>query len=100
MLIVTGHLTIDPERREEAEAAVRACVTATRQEAGNEDYRFSWDLDEPGRLNLVEQWADEEAMQAHMGTPHLAEMMTAIGPCIAGSVEVVRHDVTASKPLF
>ena len=52
-------------------------MTATRAEAGNLDYRFSPDLDEPDRFNLIEQWEDEDAMTAHMASPHLAEFLTA-----------------------
>lgn len=100
MIIVAGHLTINPEHREAAEAAIRACVALTRAEPGNVDYRFSPDLDEPDRLNLIEQWADEDAMTAHMATPHLAEFLGAIGPCVSGSAEVIRYDVSGSSPLF
>ena len=47
MIIVNGHLTIDPAQRDAAEAAIAAAVAATRAEPGNVDYRFSADLAEP-----------------------------------------------------
>jgi quinol monooxygenase YgiN len=100
VIIVAGHLSIDPSHREDALAAIAAGVTATRQEAGNIDYRFSPDLDDPDRFNLIERWESEEAMNAHMATPHLAEFLTAIGPCLAGPAEVIRYDVSGSSPLF
>lgn len=100
MIIVAGHLTIAPEHRDAALAAIATGVAATRAEPGNVDYRFSPDLDDPDRFNLIERWEDEEAMNAHLATPHLAAFMTAIGPCLSGSAEVVRYDVSGSSPLF
>lgn len=100
MIIVAGHVTINPDHRQTAEAAIRACVTETRAEPGNIDYRFSPDLDDSNRINMIEQWADDDAMNAHMATAHLAAFLAAIGPCVAGSVEVIRFDVSGSSPLF
>lgn len=100
MIIVAGHLTIDPDHRDTALAAIATCVAATRAEPGNLEYRFSPDLDEPDRLNLIERWSDEQAMAEHMATPHLAEFMGAIVPCLGGSAEVIRYDVSGSAPLF
>ncbi|MCU1497727.1 MAG: antibiotic biosynthesis monooxygenase [Acidimicrobiales bacterium] len=100
MIVVAGHMTIDPAQRETALAAIAAGVDATRAEPGNLDYRFSPDLDDPNRFNLIELWESEEAMTEHMATPHLAAFMTAIVPCVSGSAEVIRYDVSASAPLF
>ncbi|MEO6628235.1 MAG: putative quinol monooxygenase [Aquihabitans sp.] len=100
MIIVAGHLTINPDHRQAAEAAIRVCVAETRAEPGNIDYRFSPDLDDPNRINLIEQWTDDDAMTVHMGSAHLAAFMTAIGSCVDGSVEVIRYDVSGSSPLF
>ena len=100
MIVVVGYLTIAPEKRAEAEAAIATLVPLTQVEDGCIDYRYSADLGEPGRINILEQWESEEAMTVHMGQAHFADFMTAIGPCIGGDVSVVRHDVSASTKLF
>ncbi|CAN5610161.1 hypothetical protein BH10ACT1_BH10ACT1_12440 [soil metagenome] len=100
MIIVAGYLLIDPSHRDDAIAAIALGVAATRAEPGNLDYRFSPDLDDPNRFNLIERWESEEAMNSHMATSHLAEFMTAIGPCLGGAPEVIRYDVSGSSPLF
>jgi quinol monooxygenase YgiN len=100
MIVVIGYLTIDPDHRAEAEAAIATLVPLTVAEEGCIDYRYSADLLEPDRINIVEQWASEEAMNAHMATDHLAAFMTAIGPCLGGAVEITRHDVATSSKLF
>ena len=100
MIIVNGHLTIDPAQRDAAEAAIADAVAATRAEPGNIDYRFSADLADPGRINMVEIWEDQAAIDAHMGTDHLAAFMTAIGPCVAGSVSITSYDIASSTTLM
>ncbi len=100
MIIVAGHLTIDPSKRDDALAAIAAVVAPTRAEPGNLDYRFSPDLDDPSRFNILERWEGDEAIESHMASAHLAEFLTTIGPCIAGSAEVIRYDVSGSTPLF
>ena len=100
MIVVAGYLTIDPAKRAEAEAAIAALVPVTQAEDGCIDYRYSADLGEPNRINILEQWESEEAMTVHMGQAHFADFMAAIGPCIGGDVEVVRHDVATSTKLF
>lgn len=100
MIVVAGHLTINPEHRDAAIEAIRTCVAATRAEEGNVDYRYSADIDDPDRLNLVELWESEEAMNTHMATPHLAAFLEAVGAWVGGSVEIVRYDVSGSSKLF
>lgn len=100
MIVVTGYVTIDPDQREAALDAIRTCVTATRAEDGNLDYRYSPDLDEPNRLNLVEQWNDEAALKAHMDTPHMATFLKKFATMVGGPVEITRHDVSGSSKLF
>lgn len=100
MIVVTGHLTIDPAQRAAVEAAIATLISATRVEEGNVDYRYGADLGKPDRINITEIWESDEAMTAHMGTQHLADFMAAVGPAISGSVEIVRHDIDSSTKLF
>lgn len=74
-IVVTGTIDLDPARRDEAIAAALELMDATRAEEGNEGYTFSADLADPGRLHIVEQWASDDAMQAHLKTPHLATFL-------------------------
>jgi quinol monooxygenase YgiN len=80
-IIVTGTIDVDPARMDDAVAAALEVMEATRAEAGNDAYTFSADLAVAGRLHLVEQWASQEAMDAHMTTAHLATFMEKLGTC-------------------
>jgi len=100
MIVVVGYLTIDPAKRAEAEAAIITAMAATRTEDGNIDYRFSTDLNDPNRINVVEQWEDKASMDAHMTHPNLAEFMTAVGPCVSGPLGFVAHEVSSSTTIM
>jgi quinol monooxygenase YgiN len=100
MIVVTGYLTIDPAKRAEVEAAIATLVPATVAEEGCVEYRYATDVLEPNRINIWEQWASEEAMNAHMGTSHLADFMGVMGTCIGGPLEITRHDVATSTKIF
>jgi quinol monooxygenase YgiN len=100
MIICTGYLTIDPAKRAEAEAAIATLVAATTAEEGNVEYRYASDLGDPNRINILEIWESEDAMNAHMATDHLAEFMGTIVGFLGGPAEVMRHDVASSTKLI
>ena len=100
MIVVVGYITINPEMRAEAEAAIATLVPLTVAEEGCVEYRYAADILEPNRINIWEQWESEEAMNAHMATPHLAEFMGVMGTCIGGPLEITRHDIASSTKIF
>ena len=100
MIVVVGYLTLKADAKDAAVAAVRELVTATRAESGNVDYRYSFDLDDETRLNLTEIWDDEDALNAHMATDHMAAFLGQVGDYVGGAVDIVRYDVSGSTKIF
>jgi quinol monooxygenase YgiN len=100
MIVVIGFITIDPAKRDEVVPAISTLVEATRAEEGNIDYRYSDDLFEPNRINIVEAWEDQAAMDVHMGTAHMADFLAVMGTAIGGPVEITSHVVSSSTKLF
>lgn len=100
MIVVTGHMNIQSAKRDEAITAMKAVMEATRAESGNVEYTFAADVSNPDRFVLVEQWQDQEAMDHHMATDHLATFLQASADLVGGDVSVVRHDVSESSKLF
>ena len=78
-ILVTGTIDFDPSKRDDAVAAVKAVMAATRAEDGNEGYVFSGDLEDEGRFHVTEHWASQEAIDSHMATPHMATLMGQMG---------------------
>jgi quinol monooxygenase YgiN len=97
-IIVTGVIDLDPTKRDAFIAAALEVMEATRAEEGNEGYAFTGDLGEPGRFHVTEQWASEDAMQAHMASPHLAAFMGKLGACgVTGASLTQWKGATPSK---
>ncbi|MET0700633.1 MAG: antibiotic biosynthesis monooxygenase [Mycobacterium sp.] len=64
MVIVAGHLVVDPAAREDYLAGCVAVVRAARGAAGCLDFAITPDLVEPGRINIFERWASQAAVEA------------------------------------
>lgn len=99
MLIVAGTFPINPERREDALAAITDMVTATEQEDGCITYRFYEDLTEPGRFLIYEQWESKEHLAAHFNTPHMATFRSRIPGLLAGTPVIKRYDIAEVSDL-
>lgn len=79
MIIVSGTVSLDPSNTETFLAALQPLVTATRAEAGNVSYGFYADPFEDGTYRIFEEWADQAAVDAHMGSEHMAAFMGQMG---------------------
>ena len=60
MIIVSGHLLVDAERRDDHLAACAADVERAREAPGCLDFALSADLVDPRRVNVLERWISEE----------------------------------------
>lgn len=72
MLIVAGSITTGTGGREEFLAAVRPMVTATLAEPGCHEYAFTPDPNDAERILLYELWEDQEALDHHFASEHMA----------------------------
>ena len=100
MILIAGKITLDPTKKEEATAAAIEMMTATRAEAGNIEYAFTWDLIEEGVLRVIEQWEDQAALDAHFQAPHMGAFTGKMGGLGMTGMEVTKHVVAESGPVF
>jgi quinol monooxygenase YgiN len=66
MIIVSGHLIVDPAERDAYLAGCVEVARLARAATGCVDFHLSADPIEPGRINIFEQWvsaADAEAFR-------------------------------------
>jgi quinol monooxygenase YgiN len=64
MVIVAGHITVDPEKRESYLAAFVKVVEKAREAPGCLDFAATADVIDPGRVNLYERWESQTAVKA------------------------------------
>ena len=99
MLVIAGHIDIDPAKRDDAIAAAEKMMAETHKEAGCNAYVFSADFSNPGRFRLFEEWESQEALDAHFAAPHMAEFGKAMGGFGVKEMSVHKYQVTGKGPV-
>jgi quinol monooxygenase YgiN len=99
MLVIAGHVSLDPQQREAAVAAAREMMAETRRDSGCLSYAFAADLEQPGRFLIFEEWESDEALRAHFASPHMARFQKAVGGLGVTSMVVQRYEVAKVGPL-
>jgi quinol monooxygenase YgiN len=95
MVIVAGHITVDPEQRESLLADSVAVVERARGAEGCLDFAMTADLLDPGRVNLFERWESQAAVKAFRKRAPRHKSGTAML-----SVSVAEYDISEVRPLF
>ena len=67
MVIVAGHLVVDPEVRAAYLDSCRAVVEAARATEGCLDFAVSADAVDPSRINVYERWESRDSVEAFRG---------------------------------
>ena len=100
MIIVTGQVRFAEGEIQRLTPAFRMNVHATRGEAGCARYVYSVDLSDPDLMHISEEWSDEEAMDAHMNAPHMAEFMQVIGGAKIEAISINAYEAHFLKTLL
>ncbi|GAA3712994.1 putative quinol monooxygenase [Gordonia hankookensis] len=67
MLIVAGHITVDPDQRETYLAGCVRVVEQARRTSGCHDFTIDPDLLDAGRINIFERWESQADVEAFRG---------------------------------
>jgi quinol monooxygenase YgiN len=95
MVIVAGHITVDPQQRAAYLAGCVSVIAQARGTAGCLDFAISADLIDPGRVTIFERWASQAAVEAFRGSGPGDEQGAAIL-----SASVAEYDIAGVRPLF
>jgi quinol monooxygenase YgiN len=66
MLIVAGYISVDPADLDQFHNDLNALSVATRKRIGNISYNAAIDEPGAGRLLVLERWANDGALRAHL----------------------------------
>jgi quinol monooxygenase YgiN len=89
MIIVKGEVRFGDREIARLKGELAAMIAATRAEPGCAAYAYAVDLGDPNLLHIAEEWSSEEALDAHMQTPHMAKLGAALG---TARIEAMRID--------
>ena len=94
MVIVAGHLIVDPEQRESYLADCVSVVEEARQAPGCLDFTIAADLVDPGRIDVFEHWESQADVEAFRGSGPSEEQ----GAAVLGA-SVAEYDVASVRSL-
>ena len=94
MVIVAGHLLVDAAERNSYLRGCVAVVEAARGTEGCLDFAISADLVDPRRVNVVERWESQDAVEAFRGAGVSEEQGAAI---LEASVS--EYDIASTREL-
>jgi quinol monooxygenase YgiN len=94
MVIVCGHLLVEPDQRAGYLAGCRPVVEAGRAAPGNLEFALAADLVDPARITILERWASRDAVEAFRNGPSEEQA----GAIRGGSV--VEYDVSGQRTLL
>ncbi len=93
MLIVAGEVVVEEGAIDSARDALRTMEQETRKEDGYITYAFSLDISEPTTMRIFERWESQEALSAHMKTPHMAEFGATVGKIKPKSMSIKVYEI-------
>lgn len=95
MVIVAGHVVVDPQERDDYLAGCVEVVRQARRAPGCLDFALSADLLEPARINIFERWESATAVEAFRGSGPSDEQGAAIL-----TASVAEYDVDNERSLM
>jgi quinol monooxygenase YgiN len=95
MVIVAGHITVEPQQRESYLAGCVRVVEQARAAAGCLDFAITADLIDPSRIDIFERWESQAAVEAFRGGGPSDDQGGAML-----SASVAEYDVAGVRPLF
>ena len=95
MVIVAGHITVEPQQRESYLADCVSVVEQARGTAGCLDFAITADLIDPGRVNIYERWATQAAVETFRSGGPSDEQ-----GAVMRSASVAEYDIADARPLF
>jgi quinol monooxygenase YgiN len=92
---IVAFIEAKPGQAAALEDAARTCVAATRKESGCVEYTLQRDRSQAECLVFVETWKSQEALDAHMATPHFKAFMEAVERAGNGKVAIHSLEILA-----
>lgn len=94
MVIVTGHLIVEPDARPDYLADCAPMVEQARGTSGCLDFCLSADLLDPSRINILERWEAQSALDAFRGDGPSSDQQSVIR-----DAQVAEYDVVMIRSL-
>jgi quinol monooxygenase YgiN len=99
MIIVIARFQPGPEHRDELIRILTEVQAASRLDDGCLNYGYYSEVVDSNSFIAVEEWRDQEALTAHLQTPHVALLIESLPRLGGGAPEIIVHEVAGSGPM-
>ena len=99
MIIIAGTIDFDSSKRSVLDDAFAIMRAASLEEAGCAEYQCYFSRTDAGQAFFFEKWADEDALGAHMQSPHMAVFGKAFGAIGIKGVDIKKYSGATEGPL-
>ena len=90
-----AHIRARPDKVERMREVLTALLEPTRQEDGCVSYILTQNTDDPTDFTFIEEWQSVGAMQAHLGSEHVAEALSHLPEVGAADPDIRSYKVVA-----
>ncbi|QSJ20531.1 antibiotic biosynthesis monooxygenase [Nostoc sp. UHCC 0702] len=80
-----------PDKVEELKAVLLELIEPTLQEAGAIKYELLQNESDPTDFTFVEEWSSDEALNAHLQSPHLQAAAAKLEGLVAAAPDIRRY---------
>ncbi len=87
LLTVIATMRALPGKEQDLRDALVALVEPTTQEAGYVNYDLHQGIEDPALFCFYENWESGEHLDAHLGSPHLVDIVGRIDELLEGGAE-------------
>lgn len=88
MIIITGTVSLDPAKRDEAINLGCEHSARSRAEDGCISHNCYLDAEEANRMHFFEQWRDMDAVKAHFAVPESGEFVREVAALASAPPEI------------
>lgn len=88
-IVVVGSLKARPGKEDATREALDALVAPTHAEDGCILYALHQGADDATRFAFVERWSSQEQLQAHLGSDHIAAVLTRVDELLSEPPDIV-----------
>ncbi|AFY31862.1 putative quinol monooxygenase [Calothrix sp. PCC 7507] len=92
---VVARIVALPDKVEALKAVLLELIAPTRQEAGAIRYELLQNQSDPTDFTFVEEWSSNEALDAHLASPHLQTGITKLDGLVAAPPDIRRYHLLA-----
>lgn len=87
---IFANLEAKPEAASLVESTLRKMVPTSRAEAGCVRYQLFRSEDKANTFNLLETYADDDALAVHNGSAHFTELVASLADKLVGDIQIER----------